>query len=415
MNLIDQILTWHNVKTAIDQVVSNKGAPGIDDMTVDDVELHIRRHWRSITTHIKEGTYIPSPVRRVDIPKPDGGTRMLGIPTVQDRVIQQAIYQVLMPMYDPTFSERSYGFRPCRSALDAIKQASAYIAEGKKYVIEIDIEKFFDRVNHDRLMSTLQQRINDRATLKLIHRYLKAGIMENGLVSPREEGVPQGGNLSPLLSLIVLDELDKNLEKRGLSFCRYADDCNIFVRTRTAGERVLETTVKFLEEKLKLRVNRSKSGIFRPSKCKFLGYTFWGTHPRASEKSIKRLKMKLRPILRRVGRGMTFKMIVMRLTQILRGWRNYYILDERKSLYANLDIWIRRHLRKLIWVAWKNPKTRESKLRKRGLSPHRAWKSSVNGRGKWWNAGALHMRQAFPLKFFARHKLYSLEKCGFDY
>lgn len=412
--LINEILSWTNISLAIERVRANKGAPGVDGMTVDELEAHFRRNWKSITDHIKHGTYIPSPVKRVDIPKPDGGTRMLGIPTVQDRTIQQAINQVLMPIFDPTFSEYSYGFRPNRSALDAVRKASEYIAEGKSWVVEIDLAKFFDTVNHDRLMSTLARRIDDKALLKLIRRYLKAGIMADGLVSAREEGVPQGGNLSPLLSLIVLDELDKNLEKRGIAFCRYADDCNLFVSSKMAGERVLEKTTKFIEEKLKLRVNQSKSGTFRPSKCKYLGYTFVGTtgQPRAHAKSLKRLRQKLYPILRTYGRGMSMEVTIKRLTQILRGWMNYYSLDNRKGIYRALDIWIRRHLRKLLWISWKQPKTRESKLLERGLGSYRAWKSSVNGRGAWWNAKALHMLDAFPNAWFAKQGLYSLEKRG---
>ena len=305
MITLDQVLSGRNILRAIKQVVSNKGAPGIDGMTVDQYEAHHRRHWRSIAEHIRAGIYIPAPVRRVDIPKPNGGTRMLGIPTVQDRVIQQAIAQILVEAYDPHFSNSSYGFRPGRSALEAIEQASRYIKEGKNWVVEMDLEKFFDTVNHDRLMARLTKRIKDKALLKLIGRYLRNGIMQNGLVSPREEGTPQGSNLSPILSLIVLDELDKHLESRGLSFCRYADDCNLFVSSRQDGERVLEKTIKFIEGTLKLRVNRSKSGLFRPSKSKFLGYTFVGTSgaPRIAKASFARLMYKLKPRPRKIPLG----------------------------------------------------------------------------------------------------------------
>lgn len=409
MITLDQVLSGRNVLRAIKQVVSNKGAPGIDGMTVDQYEAHHRRHWRSIAEHIRAGSYIPAPVRRVDIPKPNGGTRMLGIPTVQDRVIQQAIAQILVEAYDPHFSNSSYGFRPGRSALEAIEQASRYIKEGKNWVVEMDLEKFFDTVNHDRLMARLAKRIKDKALLKLIGRYLRNGIMQNGLVSPREEGTPQGSNLSPILSLIVLDELDKHLEGRGLSFCRYADDCNLFVSSRQAGERVLEKTIKFIEGTLKLRVNRSKSGLFRPSKSKFLGYTFVGTSgaPRVAKASFARLMYKLRPILRR-GRGRSLLGTIKALTMILRGWRTYYALDDRKEVFERIDIHIRRHLRKLVWRAWKRPKTRERELRRRGLPSEQAWKSSVNGRGPWWNANAPHMRKAFPNSVFRRMGLYSL-------
>ena len=305
MITLDQVLSGRNILRATKQVVSNKGAPGIDGMTVDQYEAHHRRHWRSIAEHIRAGSYIPAPVRRVDIPKPNGGTRMLGIPTVQDRVIQQAIAQILVEAYDPHFSNSSYGFRPGRSALEAIEQASRYIKEGKNWVVEMDLEKFFDTVNHDRLMARLAKRIKDKALLKLIGRYLRNGIMQNGLVSTREEGTPQGSNLSPILSLIVLDELDKHLESRGLSFCRYADDCNLFVSSRQAWERVLEKTIKFIEGTLKLRVNRSKSGLFRPSKSKFLGYTFVGTSgaPRVAKASFARLMYKLKPRPRKIPLG----------------------------------------------------------------------------------------------------------------
>ena len=361
MITLDQVLSGRNILRAIKQVVSNKGAPGIDGMTVDQYEAHHRRHWRSIAEHIRAGSYIPAPVRRVDIPKPNGGTRMLGIPTVQDRVIQQAIAQILVEAYDPHFSNSSYGFRPGRSAL-----------------------------------------------LRLIGRYLRNGIMQNGLVSPREEGTPQGSNLSPILSLIVLDELDKHLEGRGLSFCRYADDCNLFISSRQAGERVLEKTIKFIEGTLKLRVNRSKSGLFRPSKSKFLGYTFVGTSgaPRVAKASFARLMYKLRPILRR-GRGRSLLGTIKALTMILRGWRTYYALDDRKAVFERIDIHIRRHLRKLVWRAWKRPTTRERELRRRGLPSEQAWKSSVNGRGPWWNANAPHMLKAFPNSVFRRMGLYS--------
>ena len=305
MITLDQVLSGRNILRATKQVVSNKGAPGIDGMTVDQYEAHHRRHWRSIAEHIRAGSYIPAPVRRVDIPKPNGGTRMLGIPTVQDRVIQQAIAQILVEAYDLHFSNSSYGFRPGRSALEAIEQASRYIKEGKNWVVEMDLEKFFDTVNHDRLMARLAKRIKDKALLKLIGRYLRNGIMQNGLVSTREEGTPQGSNLSPILSLIVLDELDKHLESRGLSFCRYADDCNLFVSSRQAWERVLEKTIKFIEGTLKLRVNRSKSGLFRPSKSKFLGYTFVGTSgaPRVAKASFARLMYKLKPRPRKIPLG----------------------------------------------------------------------------------------------------------------
>lgn len=408
---LETVLSPQNMLNAQRRVVANKGEPGIDGMTVDQIESHRRRHGASICAHIREGRYIPMPVKRVDIPKPDGGTRMLGIPTVQDRVIQQAIAQVLTMVFDHTFSEFSYGFRPRRSAHQAIEQTRRYIAEGRSWVVEMDLAKFFDTVNHDRLMAALEKRCKDKMLLRLIRRYLRTGIMENGLAEPRTEGTPQGSPLSPILSLIVLDELDKYLECRGLKFCRYADDCNIYVKSQKAGERVLETTIKFIEETLKLRVNRDKSGVFRPRRAKFLGYTFVGTtgEPRVHPKSFKRFNMSLRELFRK-ARGWSLPRTIDRLNRKLRGWRQYFRLDARKAPFERFDIHIRRHLRKRIWIAWKRPKTQERELKRRGLDPYQAWKSSVNGRGKWWNAGALHMRRAFPNSFFREAGLYSLLK-----
>lgn len=411
MLTLEQVLSPGNMLLACDRVIANKGAPGVDGMTVNEIREHLQKHGASICAHIREGCYIPAAVLRVDIPKPDGGTRMLGIPTVQDRVIQQAIAQVLTAHYDPTFSEFSYGFRPGKSAHQAIEQTSRYIAEGRNWIVEMDLAKFFDTVNHDRLMSRLEKDISDKMLLRLIRRYLRTGIMADGLAQPRREGTPQGSPLSPILSLIVLDELDKYLDKRGLKYCRYADDCNIYVKSRTAGERVLANTIKFIEETLKLRVNRDKSGVFRPSKSKFLGYTFVGTTgaPRVHKKSFKRLNAKLKDILFR-ARGTSLFQTIRRLNMTLRGWRQYFRLDARKQIFEALDIHIRRHLRKLIWIAWKKPRKREAELHRRGLSVERAWKSSVNGRGAWWNANALHMREAFPNLFFERIGLYSLAK-----
>lgn len=411
MLTLEQVLSPGNMLLACDRVIANKGAPGVDGMTVNEIREHLQKHGASICAHIREGCYIPAAVLRVDIPKPDGGTRMLGIPTMQDRVIQQAIAQVLTAHYDPTFSEFSYGFRPGKSAHQAIEQTSRYIAEGRNWIVEMDLAKFFDTVNHDRLMSRLEKDISDKMLLRLIRRYLRTGIMADGLAQPRREGTPQGSPLSPILSLIVLDELDKYLDKRGLKYCRYADDCNIYVKSRTAGERVLANTIKFIEETLKLRVNRDKSGVFRPSKSKFLGYTFVGTTgaPRVHKKSFKRLKAKLKDILFR-ARGTSLFQTIRRLNMTLRGWRQYFRLDARKQIFEALDIHIRRHLRKLIWIAWKKPRKREAELHRRGLSVERAWKSSVNGRGAWWNANALHMREAFPNLFFERIGLYSLAK-----
>jgi RNA-directed DNA polymerase len=329
---------------------------------------------------------------------------------VLDRTIQQAIVMVIEDAFEPQFSEHSYGFRKSRNAQQAVQAAQQYVKEGHTWVVETDLSKFFDRVNHDILMSRIAKVIDDKPMLKLIRRYLNTGIMENGVVIPREEGVPQGSPLSPLLSNIMLTELDWELERRGLKFCRYADDCNVYVKSEKAAERVLASLTRYVEEVLKLRVNRDKSGTFRPCDSVFLGYSFSrGNYSRivVAEKPFKRLKNKLRHIFR-TARGTSLKTTIQRLTPILRGWRQYFKLDERKRVFEESDAHIRRHLRKLIWIAWKNPKTRERNLLKRGLPPFNAWKSSVNGRGKWWNAGAPHMIIAFPRRVFARLGLYSL-------
>ena len=395
---------------AAGKVIRNKGSAGIDGVTVERLPDLLKQHGENIRQKLRNGTYIPAPVKRVDIPKPNGGTRMLGIPTVLDRTIQQAIVMVIEDAFEPQFSEHSYGFRKSRNAQQAVQAAQQYVKDGHTWVVETDLSKFFDRVNHDILMSRIAKVIDDKPMLKLIRRYLNTGIMENGVVIPREEGVPQGSPLSPLLSNIMLTELDWELERRGLKFCRYADDCNVYVKSEKAAERVLASLTRYVEEVLKLRVNRDKSGTFRPCDSVFLGYSFSrGNYSRivVAEKSLKRLKNKLRHIFR-TARGTSLKTTIQRLTPILRGWRQYFKLDERKRVFEELDAHIRRHLRKLIWIAWKNPKTRERNLLKRGLPPFNAWKSSVNGRGKWWNAGAPHMIIAFPRRVFARLGLYSL-------
>lgn len=395
---------------AAGKVIRNKGSAGIDGVTVERLPDLLKQHGENIRQKLRNGTYIPAPVKRVDIPKPNGGTRMLGIPTVLDRTIQQAIVMVIEDAFEPQFSEHSYGFRKSRNAQQAVQAAQQYVKDGHTWVVETDLSKFFDRVNHDILMSRIAKVIDDKPMLKLIRRYLNTGIMENGVVIPREEGVPQGSPLSPLLSNIMLTELDWELERRGLKFCRYADDCNVYVKSEKAAERVLASLTRYVEEVLKLRVNRDKSGTFRPCDSVFLGYSFSrGNYSRivVAEKPFKRLKNKLRHIFR-TARGTSLKTTIQRLTPILRGWRQYFKLDERKRVFEESDAHIRRHLRKLIWIAWKNPKTRERNLLKRGLPPFNAWKSSVNGRGKWWNAGAPHMNIAFPRHVFARLGLYSL-------
>ncbi len=330
--------------------------------------------------------------------------RQLGIPTVVDRLIQQALHQVLSPLFEPGFSESSYGFRPRRSAQQAVKQARAYAGEGRRWVVDLDLEKFFDRVNHDVLMSRLARRISDKRVLRLIRRYLQAGMMMGGVASQRVEGTPQGGPLSALLSNILLEELDKELERRGHKFCRYADDCNIYVRTKAAGERVMKSVTQYLSARLRLKVNVEKSAVARVWERKYLGYSMT-RHKQArlkvARESIRRLKAKVRRIIRE-GRGRSLRQVIKDLNELLRGWIQYFRLAEVKGVFEEVDGWLRRKLRCLLWRQWKRPKTRAKNLMKRGLQELRAWKSAVNGHGAWWNAGASHMNEAFPKSYFDR-------------
>ena len=410
LQLMIAVVERENMKAAWLRVKGNKGAAGVDGMSVDALLPYLREHWPSIKDDLLAGRYQPSPVRKVEIPKSGGGMRQLGIPTVLDRLIQQALHQVLQPIFDPRFSASSYGFRPGRGAHQAVTQAKAYVAEGKRWVVDLDLEKFFDRVNHDILMARLARKIKDKRILRLIRRYLQAGMMESGLVSPRMEGTPQGGPLSPLLSNILLDDLDKELERRGHSFCRYADDCNTYVRSRRAGERLMASLSRFLAEKLRLKVNEAKSAVDRPWRRKFLGYSMtWHQRPRlkVAPASLDRFKNKVRERLRG-GRGRNVKRQIEELIPLLRGWVNYFRLAEVKGVLENLDGWLRRKFRCILWRQWKRSYTRAKNLMKRGFSEERAWRSAINGRGPWWNAGASHMNEAFPKRFFDELGLMSL-------
>ncbi len=409
--LLEEVLRRENLIAALRRVQSNKGAPGVDGMTVEALTPFLKTNWPRIREELLSGKYIPSPVLRVEIPKPDGkGMRPLGIPTVLDRLIEQAILQVLIPIFDPLFSESSYGFRPGRGCHDAVKAARAHVEAGYRFVVDMDLEKFFDRVNHDVLMARVARRIKDKSLLRLIGRYLKAGIMIGGVIHDHEEGTPQGGPLSPLLSNILLDDLDKELERRGRRFCRYADDCNIYVKSKAAGEQVMQNITRFLAKKLRLKVNKEKSAVDRPWNRKFLGYTLTPHQKpklKVSPKSIKRAKERVKDIIRK-GRGRSLPKTAAELTTYLRGWVNYFRLSQVKIAFEELDQWIRRKLRAVLWRQWKKPRTRVKKLIERGIDRARAITSACNGRGPWWNAGASHMNAAVTAKWLQQQGLMSL-------
>ena len=383
--LMEMILSRENLIEALKRIEKNKGSHGIDGMSVKFLRRHLYDNWDSLRTSIRNGTYDPKPVRRVEIPKPNGGIRLLGIPTVTDRFIQQAIAQVLTPLFDPTFSDHSYGFRPNKRGHDAVRKAKEYISEGYRWVIDMDLEKFFDKVNHDKLMGILANRIQDRMVLKLIRKYLQAGVMINGVTYDSEEGTPQGGPLSPLLSNILLDKLDKELERRGHKFVRYADDCNIYMKSKKAGERVMNSITNFIEVKLKLKVNREKSAVDRPWKRKFLGFSFtFNKKPkvRISKESIKRLKSKIRELTSR-SKPIPMEIRIKKLNQYLTGWCGYFALADTPSKFKEFDEWIRRRLRMIEWKQWKTPKTRVRKLKGLGVAPNKAYEWG-NSRKKYW-------------------------------
>lgn len=409
--LLNQILSRENMLQALKRVEQNKGSHGVDMMPVQNLRQHIVENWLTIKEAILKGTYEPMPVRRVEIPKPDGGVRLLGIPTVTDRLIQQAIAQVLSKVYDPTFSENSYGFRPNRSAHDAVRKAKEYIRDGHRWVVDMDLEKFFDKVNHDRLMGTLAKRIQDKPLLKLIRKYLQSGVMINGVVSSTFEGTPQGGPLSPLLSNIVLDELDKELERRGHKFVRYADDCNIYVKSKRAGLRTMASIQRFIEGKLRLKINEKKSAVDRPWKRKFLGFSFtYHKEPkvRIAKESLKRMKNKVREITsRKMPYPMEYR--IQKLNQYLMGWCGYFALADTKSIFLELDKWIRRRLRMCLWKNWKKPKTKIRNLIQLGVPQWQAYEWGNTRKGYWRISNSPILHRTLGNSYWRNQGLKSLE------
>src|SRR5256884_5563810 len=388
--LMEEVRERENLKEALRQVKGNKGSAGIDGVTVDQLTDYLKQHWPMIREQLLNGTYEPKPVRRVEIPKPDGGVRKLGIPTVLDRFIQQAAMQVLQRRWDRTFSEHSYGFRPGRSAHQAVAQAQQYIAADYSWVVDLDLEKFFDRVNHDKLMGQVAKRVEDKRLLKLIRAFLNAGVMENGLVSPSVEGTPQGGPLSPLLSNLVLDELDRELERRGHRYVRYADDSNIYVRSERTGQRVMESITRFITQKLKLKVNETKSAVARPQERKLLGFSFsTGTETKRmiAPKALDRFKQRIREITRK-AKGVSIETTIAELASYLRGWRSYFGFCETPYVLIQLTRWVRLRLRAAMWRQWKTPRRRRAALLKLGVRPRLANNTAGSGLGPWYLARA---------------------------
>jgi RNA-directed DNA polymerase len=404
VSLMEEILNPQNLNQAYSQILSNQGArtPGVDGMRVSQLQAYVQKHWPKIEAQLRNGAYKPLPVKRVEIPKSGGGVRQLGIPSALDRLLQQAVLQVLQPHFDPTFSDHSYGFRPGRSAHQAVEKAQEYQQEGFRWVVDMDLEKFFDRVHHDRLMARLAERIDDKELLKLIRAFLTSGVMENGLVQATEEGTPQGGPLSPLLSNIVLDELDQELERRGHRFVRYADDCNIYVRSQKAAERTLASVTQFVERQLRLKVNREKSAVDRPWKRKFLGFSFTAhrvTKRRLASKSIERFKEKIRELTRRT-RGGSLEEVIGSLSRYLRGWLGYFRFCQTPSVLRDLESWVHRRLRSLLWKRWKRGRVRFAELRKRGVGHDLAAQSAGSRHNVWRLSRSPALNSALPGKFW---------------
>jgi len=411
--LMEEVCERENCKQALARVKANKGSPGVDGITVHDLAGYLKQHWPAIREQLLSGTYVPQPVRRVAIPKPDGGVRKLGIPTVLDRFIQQAVMQVLQHRWDRTFSQHSYGFRPGRSAHQAVEQAQQYIAAGYRFVVDLDLEKFFDRVNHDRLMAKIAARVSDKRLLQLIRSFLQAGVMEDGLVRPVDEGTPQGGPLSPLLSNLVLDEFDRELERRQLRFVRYADDSNIYVRSRRAGERVMRSLTRFITSKLKLRVNEQKSAVAEPWERKFLGFSFtFGATPkrRIAPKAVVRFKERVGELTRRT-RGVSMERMTEELARYLRGWIGYFGHCETPSVLLGLEKWTRRRLRSAFWKQWKRGTRRFAELQKRGVGSDLAAQTAGSAHGPWRLANSPALGIALPNAYFASLGIPPLTGC----
>jgi RNA-directed DNA polymerase len=413
--LMEEVCERGNLKEALRRVKANKGSPGVDGMTIDEITEYLKQHWPAIRAQLLSGTYEPKPVRRVEIPKPDGvGVRKLGIPTVLDRFIQQAVMQVLQKRWDPTFSEHSYGFRPGRSAHQAVAQAQRYIAEGYSWTVDFDLEKFFDRVNHDKLMGQIAKRVDDKRLLKLIRAFLNAGVMENGLVSSSVEGTPQGGPLSPLLSNVVLDELDRELERRDHRFVRYADDSNVYVRSERAGQRVMESISRFITQKLKLKVNEEKSAVARPEQRKFLGFSFTaGPEVKriVAPTALNQFKQRIRDITRR-AKGVSIRATMDELAPYMRGWRGYFGYCETPDVLMYLTRWVRLRLRAALWRQWKTPRRRRAALLALGVHQRLASNTAGSGRGAWYLARAKALSVGLSNAYFKSLGLPSLIEPG---
>ncbi len=384
--LMEEVCKRDNLWQALQRVKSNKGSAGVDGLSVDELPAYLKQHWVTIRDQLLSGTYQPQPVKRVEIPKPGGGVRKLGIPCVLDRFLQQAVLQVLQPSWDPTFSPHSFGFRPGRSAHQAVAQAQKYVAAGYSYVVDIDLEKFFDTISHDKLMGLVAKRVSDKRMLRLIRAFLTAGVLENGLVSPTDEGSPQGGPLSPVLSNLMLDELDRELERRGLRFTRYADDCNIYVKSKRAGGRVMNSLSRFITQKLKLKVNQAKSAVARVWERQFLGFSFTAggkkTKRRIAAKALAKFRQRVRVLTRR-SRGVSIERVIEEVTRYMRGWIGYFGYGQQPSVLQDLDSWVKRRLRCLAWVQWKTRRRRYKELRRLGVGRFAAARTAASGLGPW--------------------------------